>query len=443
MKQFLTSLLGGSSNTRVSCGDRRCAALCGRASLPASRKVRGRLARTLALPCFDSTPALNIEHKSSTPRQAPGRFRSPQARRPCPLWVAHLLVTAALVVAVVFPARAEGPAGTSAVDRAVVRGVNFLLTKQDDDGAIGKFDRHNKDNSCVMTALALMAMASVGHQASDDTREGRAMRKALDYILAPERQDATGYYGKYDGARMYGHGIVTLMLAELLGMGVDARQDALIRDRCQKAIDLIVRAQKVHKHNPKYEGGWRYTPDAPDADLSVTVWQVMALRAAKNSGLTVPKDTIDAAIAYIKRSYNSGKHKSGRLVNLKSAFGYEPDHGPTFSTASEGLLALQVCGDYDAEELKGTTAWLHEQKIEPSQRFFYYGMYYYAQGMYQRGGDDAEKARELVEKIMLAEQKDDGAWVGRDQETVSKVYSTSLAILSLSVRYHFMPIYQR
>ena len=352
-------------------------------------------------------------------------------------------IFASLLAATTLVAHAAGPSGTSAVDRAVVRGVNFLMTKQDDDGAIGKIERKNKDNSCVMTALALMAMASVGHQAADNTPEGRAMRKALDYILLPDRQDTTGYYGKFDGARMYGHGIVTLMLAELLGMGVDARQDALIRDRCQKAIDLIVRSQKVRKHNPKYEGGWRYTPDANDADLSVTVWQVMALRAAKNSGLTVPKDTIEAAIAYIKRSYNSGKHKNGRLTNLKSGFGYEPDHGPTFSTASEGLLALQVCGDYDAEELKGTAAWLHEQKIEISQRFFFYGTYYYAQGMYQRGGEDAEKAREIVEKVMLGAQQEDGSWVGRDQETVSRVYATSLALLSLSVRYHFMPIYQR
>ena len=342
-------------------------------------------------------------------------------------------------------ARAEGPSlnATSAVDRAVARGINYLLTKQDDDGAIGKIDRKSRDNANVMTGLALMAMASVGHQATDDTPEGRAMRKALDFILAPDRQDATGYFGKYDGSRMYGHGIVTLMLAELLGMGSDTRQDALIRDRCQKAIDLIVRSQKTKKHNSKYEGGWRYTPDANDADLSVTVWQVMALRAAKNSGLTVPKDTIDAAIAYIKRSYNSGNRKHGRITNLKSGFGYEPDHGPTYSTAAEGLLALQVCGDYEADEIKGTVAWLNEQPLKRETRFFFYGTYYYAQGMYQRGGEDAEKARAAVEKIMLEMQQDDGSWIGRDQETVSRIYSTSLALLSLSVRYHFMPIYQR
>ena len=45
------------------------------------------------------------------------------------------------------------------------------------------------------------------------------MKHALDYVLLPENQDATGYFGKADGSRMYGHGITTLMLAEMLGMG--------------------------------------------------------------------------------------------------------------------------------------------------------------------------------------------------------------------------------
>ncbi|MCX7008801.1 MAG: hypothetical protein NTY53_16410, partial [Kiritimatiellaeota bacterium] len=111
-------------------------------------------------------------------------------------------ITCGLTVAALgfVSARAEGPslAATSAVDRAVVRGVNFLLTKQDDDGAIGKIDRKSKDNASVMTGLALMALASVGHQATDDTPEGRALRKGLDFILAPDRQDSTGYFGKYD-----------------------------------------------------------------------------------------------------------------------------------------------------------------------------------------------------------------------------------------------------
>ena len=47
---------------------------------------------------------------------------------------------------------------------------------------------------------------------------------------------------------MYGHGIVTLTLAEMLGMGMDEETDKSIREKCQKAIDLILRSQKVQKN---------------------------------------------------------------------------------------------------------------------------------------------------------------------------------------------------
>jgi hypothetical protein len=63
--------------------------------------------------------------------------------------------------------------------------------------------------------------------------------------------------------------------------------------------------------------------------------------------------------------------------------------------------------------------------------------------MYQRGGDIAKEARAEVERVLLAEQKEDGSWIGQGEEANSRVYCTSLAMMSLSVRHHFMPIYQR
>ncbi|MDD4869259.1 MAG: terpene cyclase/mutase family protein [Kiritimatiellae bacterium] len=328
------------------------------------------------------------------------------------------------------------------VEKSIARGIAYLLSQQNDEGAIGaKEDK--RSNANAFTGLSLMAMIAVGHQPKDETPEGRALAKALDFILKNDRMDETGYYGKADGSRMYGHGIVTLMLSEMVGMGVDARQDSLIRERCQKAVDLIVRAQNIDKHDQRFKGGWRYQPDAHDADLSVTVWQVMALRAAKNAGLVVPKETIDSAIRYIKASYHSNRDQDGRPLNLNSAFAYQPGGGPSYSTASMGLLALQICGEYDAPELKGTVAWLREQKVKTSHRFFYYGTYYYTQGMYQRGGELGKEALKEVENVFLAEQKEDGSWQGHSGEGMSKTYSTALAILSLSVNCHFMPIYQR
>jgi len=349
------------------------------------------------------------------------------------------VVSVPLFMLMVWPLHAD----PAAVEKAIRRGTEYLLSRQDDDGAIGKVDRRSRDNANAMTALAILALTATGHLPTDNTREGRAVRRALDFLLAEERQDKTGYYGKYDGSRMYGHGIVTLMLAEMLGMGLDSKQDALIRERCQKAVDLIVRSQKVPKSDPRFHGGWRYTPESRDADLSVTVWQVMALRAAKNAGLSVPRETIEDAIGFIKRTYRSDRDRRGRITNQKSGFAYEPGQWPVFSTASEGLLALQVCGDYDAPELKGTVEWLREEKVSTKHRWFYYGIYYYAQGMYQRGGEIAREARENVERVLLAEQQEDGSWIGRGEEGNSRVYCTALALMSLSVRHHFMPIYQR
>lgn len=336
---------------------------------------------------------------------------------------------------------ARGQESADRVDQAINRAVLFLVSKQAKDGAITE----GKSNSTAMTALAIMAMASVGHQPTDPTREGAAMKKALQFVLRDDRQDKMGYLGRADGSRMYGHGIITLMLAEMLGMGVDSRMDEQIRDHLQKAVRLIVRSQSVRKKSSE-QGGWRYKPDSRDSDLSVTVWHVMALRAAFNAGVEVPKEAIQRAIGYVKRCYYSRERaKNGDPKNLKSGCGYKAGSGPKYSMAAAGLLALQVCGDYDCLEVQGSAEWLKDRKLNYSSDWFFYGTYYYAQGMYQRGGDYAAIARKSVEDVLLAKQEGNGSWVGRHSKErgTGRVYSTSLGVLCLAVKYHFLPIYQR
>lgn len=326
------------------------------------------------------------------------------------------------------------------VDAAVEQGVSFLLTQQKKSGAI--VDRGH-DNA--MTAIAMMALASVGHQPVDPTPEGEAMRNGLRFLLNGDRQDNSGYFGASDGSRMYGHGIVTLMLTEMLGMGVDESMDTILHDRCQQAVDVIVRSQKVKK--PSYaKGGWRYTPDAADSDLSISVWQVMALRSAKNDGLDVPSSTIDNAIEYLVRSFTSPVGADRKPSVRKSGFSYEANNdNPTFAMTAAGLLAMQVCGVYDSELVVGATEWLLDHPPKWEDRFVLYGVYYYAQGMHQRGGKDAELAENIVKKMLLEKQQTDGSWIssGGEEQNAGRVYCTSLAILSLSVKYHYLPIYQR
>ena len=105
---------------------------------------------------------------------------------------------------------------------------------------------------------------------------------------------------------------------------------------------------------------------------------------------------------------------------------------------------MQVCGQYESPLVKGASEWLFEHPPKESERFFFYGLYYYAQGMHQAGGKYAERADELVPEILcqcrgLMER---GLHEAVRAECGSRLRHCSL-LLSMSVRYHYLPIYQR
>ena len=334
------------------------------------------------------------------------------------------------------PAAAEVPAEVGA---AVDRGVAFLLAGQGDDGRFTPNDRH----AVALTSLSCTALLSVGHQVGDDTPEGRALAAGVEFVLDPAWVDAEGYLGGRDGSRMYGHGITTLFLSELSGMTADARQEAVVRERLTRAIDLILRAQAAEKWNEIYLGGWRYQPTSGDSDLSVSVWQAMALRSAQAAGVDVPAAAVEAAAAYLERSYRP--EPASTPAARFGRFGYQPSErggNYSFSTTAAGLLAMQVLGRYDAESVEGSANWLMTQPLRPGQAWFFYGLYYFAQGMNQRGGEAAVEARRRTEAVLLELQRDDGSWRGVGAAP-SPVYATAMAVLTLSVEYGYLPIYQR
>ncbi|WP_404310557.1 prenyltransferase/squalene oxidase repeat-containing protein [Neorhodopirellula lusitana] len=326
-----------------------------------------------------------------------------------------------------------------AVDRAIDRGIDSLLSHQRDDGAIT-----DRGHATAMTALSIMALASIGVVPDSVSPRGRALNRAIEFVLMPRNQ-ANGYFGERDGSRMYGHGIVTLMLTEMLGMGASVEQNSRIHESLVAALKVILKSQSVRKP-PRLQGGWRYTPSARDSDLSVSVWQVMALRSAKNDGLDVPAEAIESAVEYLRNSYTSPMNADGLPRDRVGGFAYTPGtRHPSFTMTAAGLLALQTCGQYDSPLVAGAAEWLLEHPPRSQDRFFYYGMYYYAQGMHQVGGKAAEEAKRLTSEELLNFQSNSGHWNGQhgEERNIGLVYCTTLAILSLSVRYHYLPIYQR
>ncbi len=193
-------------------------------------------------------------------------------------------------------------------------------------------------------------------------------------------------------------------------------------------------AQNQDKGN-RHTGGWRYQVDSKDSDLSVTGWQVLALRAARNVGCDVPAEAIDRAIEYVKRC----------SVRDRSGFGYQPGNGATPTLTGVGILALEVCGDHQSPEALGGAESLLAQPLRPGSNYFYYGVYYTGVGMYKMGGHHADATRDHLIDLLLPLQQANGSWLSdhASERRVGAVYSTALALLALTVDYCYLPIYQR
>ena len=140
-----------------------------------------------------------------------------------------------------------------------------------------------------MTGLSLMSHLASGHT-PDDGRFGANVRRALDYLIHQAPED--GYFGKLDNSRMYGHGIVTLALAEAYGVEPQASNRALMRPILERAVADILKAHDIPK-NPQDAGGWRYELTSNDSDISLSGWNILALRAAGSA----PPDAASSAPA--------------------------------------------------------------------------------------------------------------------------------------------------
>ncbi len=112
----------------------------------------------------------------------------------------------------------------------------------------------------------------------------------------------------------------------------------------RKAVALIVQTQNE-------EGGWRYFPVPKDADLSVTACQLMALRAARNTGISVPKETIDKGIEYIQRCQNPDGGFRYRINDSMES---------RFARSAAAVTALYTSGIHEGPVLDKGRAYLRQ-----------------------------------------------------------------------------------
>lgn len=322
------------------------------------------------------------------------------------------------------------------VNRAVLRGLEYLKSRQNtEDGSwsdiVGrkvhyKYEGRYKPHVGV-TALASMAFLANGSMPGRG-EYGPQIERGLNFVL--KHVETNGFISANE-SRMYSHAFATLFLAEVYGMTGMTE----VGEQLKRAISLIVQAQ-----NP--EGGWRYQPGADDADMSITVCQVMALRAAHNAGIHVPKNSIDQAIEYVKASYNRSKGAfSYQIERTRDGF-RQSRH--SFALTAAGVTALYGAGVYDDAYIENGLRYLSNElnrfSRSPQNRFdYYYGIYYGSQAAFQKGGKFWDAWMRKVAADLLLQQSREGYW----RDLVGRNYATAMACVVLQIPYQYLPVFER
>lgn len=353
------------------------------------------------------------------------------------------LIAAALAFLSGATARAEekapSPEDTVQVDKnteAVINGaLKYLASQQLADGSwTGDKSSPQSDKWAVaMTSYVMMAFMANGNL-PDAGPYAKQVKNGMQFLLDSVQADGTFHTGD-PGHYMYMHGLGTMVLAELYG----ETQSPLIKPKLEHLVLLI-----VHGQNP--EGGWRYQPGSRDADLSVTVPQMVALIAAKRAGIAVPQVTIDRAIAYIRKC----------AIGTTGDFSYQVGmRGGSYARDSAAIYALQISGLFDdplvaagsgrvMEEINrsGNGAW----RVE----YLTYGSYYSGVAHYLIGGSTWKSYYQTFGQQFLLKhvttQGDVSHWdasLDSKAKGIGPNWCTAVFTTILSLPYGYLPLYQR
>jgi prenyltransferase beta subunit len=317
---------------------------------------------------------------------------------------------------------AQAPAKDRLVD-SVDRGLAFLALLQEKDGSWQAGGARHP----AVTSLALMAFLSAGHVPGEGPYQAQ-VEKGIRWVLT--QQQPNGIFQVPGWEEMYQNGICTLMLAEAAAM-VDAKTAAELKPKLARAVKAVLQGQRTQAS--VYRGGWRYQLEGTDADISVTGWQILALRAARNLGCDVPAERIDLAMQFVQQCRDS---RSG-------GFSYQPGAQVTQACTGTCILALELQGKdrHHSREALQAGSYLIKNPLKQDDPHFHYAAYYTAQAMFQLGNNYWNIHRPHLHKLLLDSQQRNGGWLTNDNLGVS--YSTALALLALTVEYRLLPIYQR
>lgn len=301
------------------------------------------------------------------------------------------------------------------------RGLQFLASTQTEKGDW----QGGNEQGPGGTGLCLLAFLASGEDPNFGLYSNH-VRKALR-SLVNDQNESTGYLGN----SMYHHGFGMLALAEAYGV-VDERNlwgGGKAPRTLGQSLELAVRAAITsQKKNPL--GAWRYSPDATDADTSVSGAVIVGLLAARNAGIEVPDESIDKALSYF-RQMTSG---SGQVAYSGLGFDDSP------ARVSIANLSYAIGRRKDLQEYDLTLNFLKQRLEQQSGNWPEYTRYYQAQALFQGDVDAWEKWNKLLIRQLKQMQQANGSFRG---QMGGQSIDTSMSLLALALNFRFLPIYER
>ena len=343
------------------------------------------------------------------------------------------------------------PATPEEITESLTRALDYLALKQTKEGYWpGKY----AENPGI-AGLALMAFVGADCVSKDYTSN---ITKTVGFFKS-QYHPSSGYEpGSQEhalkggllsransGYDMYEQGIATLALIEAIVELEDSSLEPIIED----AIQLIIRAQNtehkpeilggpVNSDSPHY-GGWRYSPDSTDSDISIAGWQILALKAGLMAGFSIPEWSLQKAADFLRVCYDEDEQ----------AFTYRVGSRETGCVrAGIGALGLQLCGYADDPLIPPTLRYMQDnppvwEYEDPGAGFPFYYWYYATRAMLTAGGDDWQIWKRWMCRLLVDHQNEDGSWEGALEETGMTFYTTAIGALMLELCCGHLPIYMR
>jgi hypothetical protein len=314
------------------------------------------------------------------------------------------------------PAELFTPEARRAVDRAL----GFLKQRQVTTGR----NRGAFGNSGLSAGVATCSLAGLGFMCGGHVpgfgKYGKVIDLCIEFILSNVRD--SGYIARRDNManeNMYGHGFSMLFLSQAYGM----TRKAEIGEKLRKAVQLTCRTQNDY-------GGWRYQPVKSDADLSITVCQIMGLRGARDAGIDVPDEVRQKCIEYVRKSQN----KNG-------SFRYTLQGGhTTFAMTAAGVTSLYSAGIYEGESIDKALEYLNKFKPSGAARggHYFYSHYYAVQAMWHAGGAYWNEWYPAIRDQLVTSQAGDGSWPTSE---AGPEYGAAMASIILQIPLNLVPVF--